>query len=220
MEEYDELRADYYASLESKSFMSLKDAIAKRKKIDFVATPPAPAPKMLGINVVTKSLEDVVAFIDWNPFFQTWELRGRYPNRGYPKIFNDEKVGAEAKKLFDDAQAMLANIVKTKSLSLKGVVGLFPANTNGTEDVEIYSDETRKDVLATFCMLRQQAEKEADDCYLSQAGELHYKLKIKAKYKNYILHIISYLYRFYCTKVIRNKRLFGYVCCCMFWLRK
>lgn len=82
MEEYDELRADYYASLESKSYLPFKDAIAKRKIINFVSNPPAPTPKMLGIHVITKSLEDVVAFIDWNPFFQTWELRGRYPNRG------------------------------------------------------------------------------------------------------------------------------------------
>jgi 5-methyltetrahydrofolate--homocysteine methyltransferase len=115
-------------------------------------------------------IHEVVPFIDWNPFFQTWELRGRYPNRGYPKIFNDERVGEEAKKLHNDATKMLEEIMKDKTLWLKGVVGLYPANTKGTEDVEIYADETRSSSLATFCMLRQQAEKENDsDPYFSQA---------------------------------------------------
>jgi 5-methyltetrahydrofolate--homocysteine methyltransferase len=170
LEEYDDLRADYYASLETRVYVPLKDAICRRKVIDFVKVPPAPAPKMLGVHTVTKSLEDVVPFIDWNPFFQTWELRGRYPNRGYPKIFNDEKVGLEAKKLFNDAQAMLSSVISSKVLELRGVVGLFPANSINTEDVEVYSNESRNEVLAKFCMLRQQAEKEAEnEEYLSQA---------------------------------------------------
>jgi 5-methyltetrahydrofolate--homocysteine methyltransferase len=170
MEEYEELREDHYASLEGRTYLTLNEAIAKRKVIDFVAHPPAPVPKCLGESIITKSLEDVVPFIDWNPFFQTWELRGRYPNRGFPKIFNDERVGAEAKKLYDDAQKMMAEIIKNKSLQLRGIVGLYPANTDGTEDVEIYTDESRTTVKAKFCMLRQQAEKEGDAPeYLSQA---------------------------------------------------
>jgi len=167
MEEYEELRDDHYASLENRVFLSHKDAIAKRQQIDFVASPPV-RPAKLGVHVITKSLEEVVPYIDWNPFFQTWELRGRYPNRGYPKIFNDEKVGLEAKKLFNDAQAMLQNIIATKSLQLTGMVGLYPANSINNEDVEVYSDESRTEVLAKFCMLRQQAEKDADAPYLSQ----------------------------------------------------
>ena len=70
---------------------------------------------------------DVVPYIDWNPFFQTWELRGRYPNRGYPKIFDDETVGGEAKKLFDDAQKMMKEIIADGSMTLKGVCALYPA---------------------------------------------------------------------------------------------
>ena len=108
-------------------------------------------------------------FIDWNPFFQTWELRGRYPNRGYPKIFNDEKVGEEAKKLYDDAQKMLKEIVASNSLECRAVHGIFPANTIGTEDVEIYENGDRNSVTAKFCMLRQQLEKETEDAYLSLA---------------------------------------------------
>ncbi len=108
-----------------------------------------------------------------NPFFQTWELRGRYPNRGYPKIFNDEAVGKEAKKLFDDAQAMMKEIIADKSMQLKGVVGLFAANASADgEDIHIYESEDARasgTATATFCMLRQQAEKENSDPYLSQA---------------------------------------------------
>merc|ERR1711871_1013528 len=170
LEEYEEMREDYYASLESRSYVPLEKAIEKGYKIDFKASPPVCAPKQMGATVVEMSLEEVVPFIDWNPFFQTWELRGRYPNRGYPKIFNDEKVGSEAKKLHNDALAMMNQIMKDKSLSLKGVVGLYPANTVGTEDVEIYEDETRTKTLATFCMLRQQAEKDdREQPYFSQA---------------------------------------------------
>jgi len=108
-----------------------------------------------------------------NPFFQTWELRGRYPNRGYPKIFNDAAVGEEAKKLFNDAQAMMNKIIADGSMNLKGVVGLFPANrSEDGEDIHVYETEAEREAgkpLATFCMLRQQAEKESEDPYLSQA---------------------------------------------------
>jgi len=118
-------------------------------------------------------LADVVPYIDWNPFFQTWELRGRYPNRGYPKIFDDKTVGNEAKKLFDDAKAMLKSVVEDGSMWLKGVVGLFPANrSEDGEDVDVFENEGDREagkVAGKFCMLRQQAEKESDDPFLSQA---------------------------------------------------
>jgi 5-methyltetrahydrofolate--homocysteine methyltransferase len=116
---------------------------------------------------------DVIKYIDWNPFFQAWELRGRYSNRGYPKIFNDEAVGNEARKLFNDAQELVQTIVADKSMWLRGVVGLFPANrSKDGEDVIVYADENCRvsgTPLSTFCMLRQQAEKECDDPYFSQA---------------------------------------------------
>mmetsp|Transcript_24912 Transcript_24912/g.36740 ORF Transcript_24912/g.36740 Transcript_24912/m.36740 type:complete len:1388 (-) Transcript_24912:185-4348(-) len=169
LEDYEELRDDYYDGLESRSYLPFQKAIEKRKIIDFTQSPPAPCPAQLGTFEVSMSISDVLPFIDWNPFFQTWELRGRYPNRGYPKIFNDEKVGTAAKNLHNDALAMLDTIIKDKSLELKGVVGLYPANSVDTEDVEVYSDETRSEVVAKFCMLRQQSEKENDDAYLSQA---------------------------------------------------
>merc|ERR1711988_1693582 len=85
LEEYEEMREDYYASLEERNYVKLEDAIKKKYQIDFKASPPAPKPNMLGAHVVEMSLEEVVPYFDWNPFLQTWELRGRYPNRGYPK---------------------------------------------------------------------------------------------------------------------------------------
>jgi len=101
-----------------------------------------------------------------NPFFQVWQLRGRYPNRGYPKIFNDEAVGAEAKRLFDEAQGMLAGITRDKRLRLKAVVGLFPANSTG-DDIRVFSDEARATPRATLHTLRQQAEKDTEEPYMA-----------------------------------------------------
>merc|ERR1719162_2153634 len=146
-EEYDEMREDYYAGLEDRNFLTFEDARKLRKVIDFDAVPPPPVPNKIGITVIDSvSLKDVVPYMDWNPFFQTWELRGRYPNRGYPKIFDDKTVGSEAKKLFDDAQKMLEEIIENESFTLKGVVGLFPANlSEDGEDVDIFDNEADRE---------------------------------------------------------------------------
>merc|ERR1712176_670593 len=174
LEEYDEMREDYYAGLEDRRFLTYGKTKEKKFVIDFDKVPPAPTPNQLGITIIDKvKLMDVIPYIDWNPFFQTWELRGRYPNRGYPKIFDDKTVGEEAKKLFNDAQKMLKEIVEKETMSLKGVVGLFPANrSDDGEDVEVYetqADRQSGKIAAKFCMLRQQAEKESEEPYLSQA---------------------------------------------------
>jgi 5-methyltetrahydrofolate--homocysteine methyltransferase len=99
------------------------------------------------------SLSDLVPFIDWTPFFHTWELRGVYP-----KILQHEKHGEEARKLFADAQKLLEQMVSGKLLQPRGVYGLFPANRVG-DDVELYTDESRTAVLTTFHFLRQEMEK-------------------------------------------------------------
>jgi 5-methyltetrahydrofolate--homocysteine methyltransferase len=98
LERYDEMREDYYAGLEDRYFLTFEQAKGQKVNIDFDATPPARGPKTLGTTLIDSvKIADVVPYIDWNPFFQTWELRGRYPNRGYPKIFNDEALrGCEA----------------------------------------------------------------------------------------------------------------------------
>ena len=172
--QYEEMREDYYDGLEDRNFLTFEEAKASKFDIDFDKFPPQPPPRKTGVTVIdSTSLEDILPYIDWNPFFQTWELRGRYPNRGYPKIFDDGAVGPEALKLFNEAQTMLKEIVATKSMTLKGVVGIFPANRSDCgEDVHIYEDEAKRAAgspLETFCMLRQQSEKESEDPYLSQA---------------------------------------------------
>merc|ERR1712176_796347 len=174
LEEYDEMRDDHYATLEDRRYLTFEQAQDQNMSIDFDMFPPAPVPHKIGVTVIDDvSLANVVHYIDWNPFFQVWELRGRYPNRGYPKIFLDEKVGTEAKRLFNDAQSMIKLIISEKKMSLKGVVGLFPANrsSNG-EDIHIYQDEDSRisdHPCDTFCMLRQQGLKENGGPYLSQA---------------------------------------------------
>jgi len=160
LEEYEELRQEYYSTVQERKYLTLEKAITKRCNLDFSKEVVPPVPKCLGTTVIDNvSIADVVPFIDWDPFFQTWELRGKYPNRGYPKIFKDEKVGSEAKKLFDDAEALMKQIIAEKSLTLKGVVGLYAANrSDDGEDVEIFEDASRTKVSAKFCMLRQQAD--------------------------------------------------------------
>ncbi len=100
------------------------------------------------------SIEDLVPFIDWTPFFHTWELRGVYP-----KIFQHEKHGEEARKLFADAERMLAEFIDQKSIGLRGVYGLFPANSVG-DDVEIYTNASRRHLRTTLHFLRQQMVKD------------------------------------------------------------
>ena len=170
IEEYVEIREDYYAGLEEKRLVTIAEAQKDKFKIDFVADPPPATPNKLGVTVIENyDMREVAKYIDWNPFFATWELRGKYPNRGYPKIFNDATVGSEAKKLFDDAMAMLNDILDNGLLTVSGIVGMYAANSVG-DDVELYTDETRTEVAAKMCMLRQQMEKEnPDDSYMCQA---------------------------------------------------
>lgn len=99
------------------------------------------------------TLDKLIDYIDWSPFFHTWELRGRYP-----AILDDEVVGAQARELFADAQQLLQRIVSEKLLTARGVYGFWPANSLG-DDVEIYRDEKREEVVARFHFLRQQMQK-------------------------------------------------------------
>lgn len=174
-EEYEDLREEHYAGLEERKYLSLSEAREKKLVIDFAGDEPPPSkPRTLGVTVFNDfPLETTLDYIDWNPFFQTWQLRGKYPNRGYPKIFKDETVGAEAKKLFDEAQEILKDYVENKKLRANGVVGFFPANTVNDDDIEIYSpneDDSRSEPIAIYRTLRQQAEKEDDEApYLAMA---------------------------------------------------
>jgi len=167
-EQYAEMRDEFYAGLEDRKYLALKEAASKKAVVDWSAPENKPVtPKLIGTKVYDDyPLEEVLPYIDWNPFFQVWQLRGRYPNRGYPKIFNDANVGVEAKKLFEEAEAMLKDFVDNKKLRLKGIVGLYPANSVG-EDIQVFKDEARAEPTCTFYGLRQQAETDDQKEYLS-----------------------------------------------------
>merc|ERR1712205_73255 len=118
-----------YAGLEGRKYLTMDDTRKQKYTIDWKDAANAPVkPKQLGTRVFDNfPIEDVIGAIDWNPFFQVWQLRGRYPNRGYPKIFNDETVGSEAKKLHADAVKLLDEVVAKRQITAKGVVGIWPA---------------------------------------------------------------------------------------------
>ena len=165
MEQYEDMREEYYASLEERTYKTLEEARARAPVIDWAAQPVPKAPTTPGLTTLNDvSIAELIPFIDWTPFFQVWELRGKYPNRGYPKIFNDTAAGPAAKRLFDEAQAMLQKIQDEKWLTPKAVVGLFGANAVG-DDIEVYAGEERKEPTAVFHTLRQQADTESDKPY-------------------------------------------------------
>ena len=136
-----------------KTLLAIEQARERRLPSDW-ATLDIPKPAFLGVRVLDPvPLEQIVPFIDWSPFFHTWELRGRYP-----KIFDDSEVGPKARELFDDARGLLQKIIEQKLLTAKAVYGFFPANSVG-DDIELYTDDTRTTVLTTFHTLRQQGPK-------------------------------------------------------------
>jgi len=155
--EYAALRKEHEGRQQEKNYITLEEARKNRVKIDWPAAKPV-APSFLGRrSFKAYPLEEIRAYIDWTPFFQTWMLYGRYPG-----IFDDAKVGVEAKKLFDDAQKMLDQIIAEKSLAANGVVAFYPASATATDDVVLYTDEGRKEPLTTMHFLRQQNKKAQD----------------------------------------------------------
>src|SRR5262249_361843 len=142
-----------YKGPQTASLLSLDEARRRKFAFDWRSYQP-PVPSFTGVRVWDSvPLEDLASFIDWTPFFHAWELK-----RPYPALLEDRIVGPRAKELFDDAQKLLAEIVKDKLLTARGVAGFFPANSVG-EDIEVYPDASRNHVVATFCTLRQQMEK-------------------------------------------------------------
>jgi len=164
--QYATLREQHYASLRERKYLSLEQARLKKLPIDWTKVHPV-KPQFVGTKVFDNfPLDKVIEVIDWNPFFNVWDLRGKYPTRGYPKIFEDKVVGEEAKKLFDEAQIMLNDLIHNKKLTGRGVIGLYPANSVG-DDIELYSDDSRQNKIATFYTLRQQADLDSGGPYLS-----------------------------------------------------
>ncbi len=152
--EYDTVRERHKGKQSKTQWLTIDQARKNRTAIDWENYTP-PVPKKLGIEVFEDyPLEELKEFIDWTPFFIAWELAGRFP-----RILNDEIVGEEATKLFKDAEKMLDQIIREKWFSAKGVIGLFPANSVGHDDIKIFTDCERQGELAVIHSLRQQTQK-------------------------------------------------------------
>lgn len=152
-EEYRKAREQHLSKRTIKTYVSIDTAREKRTPIDWNEAR-ITRPAFLGVKAFKdfdpKELEN---YIDWTPFFQTWQLHGKFP-----AIFQDKVVGTEAAKLFEDAQQLLKRIINEKMLTCNGVIGFWPANSVG-DDIELYTDDSRSQVLATIHTLRQQGEK-------------------------------------------------------------
>ena len=158
-DEYAKAREAHLNKKSDKRFVSIEQARGAKFQISLDGDV-APKPTFTGTKVLEDyPLEELVPYIDWTPFFHTWELRG-----SYPRIFEDKYVGVEAKKLYDDARELLDRIVSEKLLHANGVIGFWPANSVG-DDIEIYTDDTRTTLLTRIHTLRQQAEKVKGDPY-------------------------------------------------------
>jgi 5-methyltetrahydrofolate--homocysteine methyltransferase len=151
-EEYRSIRVARESSRDDARLLPIEDARGRRERVDYAKA--APAPAFLGTRAFDGyPLADLVERIDWTPFFQTWELRGRYP-----AILNDAVVGEQARSLYEDARAMLDEFVRGHALVARAVIGLFPAASRG-DDVVLFENAARKKVLRTLHFLRQQAAK-------------------------------------------------------------
>lgn len=161
--DYQRVRAGFAARQKEASRVSIDEARVNRTPIDWEKGV-APAPHKQGIQIFDGyPLTEIVPYIDWTPFFHAWELKGRYPN-----ILSDATKGEEASKVFADAQAMLKLLIDEKWLKANAIVGLFPANAVG-DDVEIYDDDSRQQVLETFHFLRVQKQQPKGKANLSLA---------------------------------------------------
>lgn len=150
--EYEKVRTQHASRRSRKKTLSLKQARENKLQIDWSQEPKLPVQP--GVHLFEDfSLETLRDYIDWSPFFIAWEMKGKYP-----AIFDDPESGVEAKKLFDDANQLLDKIIDGKLLKANGIVGLYPANSVG-DDIEVYADEDRDQVVARFHTIRQQTKK-------------------------------------------------------------
>lgn len=151
--DYARVREHHLKSRTRKQLLSLEEARANKFQIDW-ENEVIPTPNMLGRKELVVSTNELIPYIDWTPFFRTWELHGKYP-----AILEDEVVGVEAKKLFKDAQAMLQSIAAEEWLEHKGVVGIFPANVKDDDDIVIYDPINDSTQISVQHTIRQQTKK-------------------------------------------------------------
>ena len=162
--EYERVRAQYEGHQREKEYLPLTEAREKKFAIDFAAEPPV-VPKSTGVFTYRNyPLAELVSYIDWTPFFMSWELAGKFP-----RILEDEVVGAQARQLYDDARTMLERIVKEQWVQAHGVAAIWPANTIEHDDIEIYGDAARTKVIGTFRTMRQQSRKAPGVPYIALA---------------------------------------------------
>ena len=151
-EEYDKLREGYLNRSRDKNYLSIEDARKNKLQLDWDKFNPI-KPNFIGTKTIEVELSELVDFIDWTPFFSSWELYGKYP-----AILTDDVVGEQATSLFADAQEMLQQIVSEKWLTAKGILGIFPANTINDDDIEV-QPTTNNQQPTSFLTLRQQSQK-------------------------------------------------------------
>jgi 5-methyltetrahydrofolate--homocysteine methyltransferase len=145
--EYSELREGYLSRSREKNYLSIGQARENKSRLEFDPV----SPNRLGVQTIEVAIENLIAYVDWTPFFRTWELFGKYP-----AILNDTIVGEQATSVFNDAQAMLKQIVAEKRLTAKGVYGIFAANSTADDDIEVYNENG---TIGKFLTLRQQSQK-------------------------------------------------------------
>jgi 5-methyltetrahydrofolate--homocysteine methyltransferase len=149
--DYDAFRESFLNRSRDKNFLSIEDARKNKLQLDWANFTPV-KPNIIGEQVIEVDLDVLVPYIDWTPFFRTWELFGKYP-----AILTDEVVGEQATSVFADAQAMLEVILKEKKLQAKGIYGIFPANQVNDDDIQLYDEKGNE--LEKFLTLRQQSQK-------------------------------------------------------------
>ncbi|MDO5616806.1 MAG: vitamin B12 dependent-methionine synthase activation domain-containing protein, partial [Cruoricaptor ignavus] len=160
--EYEEFRDKFLNRQVDKEYISIEDARKQKYKIDWeneeIATP-----KKTGLHIIeNQDFNELLEFVDWSPFFRSWDLHGKYPD-----ILEDKVIGEQAKELFRDAQKILKEILDNKLLTAKAIFGIFPANTVNDDDIEIYDEQGN--TVSKFYTLRQQLKKSAGKEYLALA---------------------------------------------------
>lgn len=153
-QEYEKIRVQRGNRQSAKRYLTLKQARNNALVLDWETYTP-PVPVFTGVKAFEQyDLSEIAAYIDWTPFFQSWELAGKFP-----AILDDEIVGSEARKLYTDAQSLLRRMIAEKWVTASAVIGLFPANSVDGETIEVYTDESRQTVMTRLYHLRQQSQK-------------------------------------------------------------